>query len=335
MPAFSSLIKQTERMPTHLLFLPPQLPATRDWAARLATEFPQLDVVVAETDDEALAAIGQADAAVGTLTPALLARASAVRWLHSPLAAPPAGYFFPALIEHPVVVTNVRGIFNDHIGAHILSFVLAFARALHNYIPQQQRREWKQLPRYEGTVYLPEATALIVGVGGIGAEAARLLSAFGVRVIGTDALRTTLPDGMTEIHTPDRLDELLPQADFVIATVPHTPATEGLFNRARFQKMKRGAFFINIGRGMTTRLDDLVDALNAGEVGGAGLDVFEQEPLPPTHPLWNMPGVLITPHVALWGPYYNERRYEVLRGNCRKFLAGEALDNRMDKLNGF
>jgi phosphoglycerate dehydrogenase-like enzyme len=136
---------------------------------------------------------------------------------------------------------------------------------------------------------------------------------------------------MAELHPAQALDGLLPRADFVIVTVPHTPETEGLFDRARLQRMKRGAFFINIGRGMTTRLDDLLAALQAGEVGGAGLDVFEQEPLPAGHPLWTQPGVFITPHVAMWGPYYNERRYEILRDNCERFLAGQALVNRVDK----
>lgn len=318
-----------------LLMLPPHIPATRDWTARLAAEFPQLDVVLAESEGDALAAITDADAAVGTPTTALLQAAPRLRWLHSPLAAPPAGYFSPELVAHPATVTNVRGIFNDHISAHIMSFVLAFSRALHRFIPQQQRSQWLQPPRYEGVVYLPEATALIVGVGGIGAETARLLSAFGVTVIGTDAMLAAPPPGMSELYPPEMLDELLPRADFVIVTVPHTPQTEGLFDRARFQRMKRGAFFINIGRGMTTRLDDLVAALEAGEVGGAGLDVFETEPLPETHALWTMPGVFITPHVAMWGPYYNERRFEILRDNCARFLAGQDLRNVVDKTRWF
>src|SRR5207247_1713939 len=118
-------------------------------------------------------------------------------------------------------------------------------------------------------LHRPEATALVVGVGGIGAEAARLAAAFGLHVIGVDARRREAPPGVAELHDPDALDSLLPRADFVILTVPHTPATEGFMNRARFQRMKRAAFFINIGRGMTTRLDDLVAALRAGESGGA------------------------------------------------------------------
>ena len=106
-------------------------------------------------------------------------------------------------------------------------------------------------------------------------------------------------------------------------------------DRARFRRMKRSAFFINIGRGMTTRLDDLVAALRAGEIAGAGLDVFEQEPLPAGHPLWTMPGVLITPHTAGFGPFLDERRFEILLENCRRFVAGQSLRNLVDKSTWF
>src|SRR2546427_11527938 len=116
-----------------------------------------------------------------------------------------------------------------------------------------------------------------------------------MRLIGVDERGRDAPPGVAEFHRGDELDALLPVADFVILTVPHTPETEGFMNRARFQRMKKGAFFINIGRGRTTRLDDLVAALKAGEIAGAALDVFEQEPLPAEHPLWTLPGVLITP----------------------------------------
>ena len=214
--------------------------------------------------------------------------------------------------------------------------MLAFARGLHVFIPQQLRREWKKSPLEAGdVVHLPEATALIVGLGGIGAEAARLLAAFGVTVLATDARRTAAPDGVTELHPPEALDALLPRADFVILTVPHTPATEGFFNRALFQRMKRTAFFINIGRGMTTKLDDLVAALQAGEIGGAALDVYEQEPLPAEHPLWTMPNVLLTPHMAGHGPYLDDRRFEIIADNCRAFAAGSPLRNPVDKASWF
>ncbi|MBV8493504.1 MAG: D-2-hydroxyacid dehydrogenase [Alphaproteobacteria bacterium] len=322
-------------MPVTLLMMPPQNDRTREWGDRLGAAHPDLEVIVPETMEGAEQAIATADAAFGTIPPALLARAQKLRWLQAPQAAPPAGYYYRELIEHPVVVTNFREIYNDHIGAHVMAFVLAFARGLHVYLPQQQRREWKKLPPDTGVVHLPEATALVVGVGGIGSEVARLAGAFGMRVIGVDERRTSPPAGVAELHRADALDRLLPQADFVILTVPHTPETEGFMDRARFQRMKRSAFFINIGRGMTTRLDDLVAALKAGEIAGAGLDVFEQEPLPAEHPLWTTPGVLITPHTAGYGPYLEDRRYEVFSDNCRRFFAGQELRNIVDKSRWF
>jgi phosphoglycerate dehydrogenase-like enzyme len=323
-------------MPIPFLMLPPQSEKTRDWAKQVAEAFPELEVIVPETREGAEQAIALAEGAYGTIPAAMLPRANHLRWLQAPQAAPPAGYYYPELIAHPVQITNFREIYNDHIAAHIMSFVLAFARGLHIYLPQQLRREWRPAPREDDTVvHLPEATALIVGVGGIGAEAARLAAGFGIKVIGLDERRTDTPEGVAELHRAAALDTLLPQADFVILTVPHTPETEGFFNRARFQRMKKSAFFINIGRGMTTRLDDLVAALEAGEIAGAGLDVYEIEPLPADHKLWTMPGVLLTPHTAGHGPYLDERRFEVLSDNCRRFAAGQELRNVVDKARWF
>ena len=322
-------------MPFTFLMLPPQTPLTREWGKRLSTILPDASVVVAEDLADAATVIDRAEAAYGVLPAELLGRARKLRWLQSPQAAPPAGYYYPELIAHPVVVTNMREIYNDHIGAHIMAFVLAFARGFHFYIPQQMRREWTKPAEDEGVIHLPAATALIVGLGGIGMEAARLAAAFGMTVIATDARRTQPTEGVAELHPANALDALLPRADFVILTVPHTPATEGFMDRKRFQRMKPTAFFINIGRGMTTRLDDLVAALAAGEVGGAGLDVFEQEPLPHDHPLWGMPNVLITPHMAGYGPHLNERRFQIILDNCRAFAAGTALRNVVDKASWF
>jgi phosphoglycerate dehydrogenase-like enzyme len=322
-------------MTFRLVMLPPQTDITRGWAARLAAEVPEAEIAVVEAPEEAPAAIAAADGAFGTVSPELLGHARRLRWLQAPQAAPPAGYYHPDLIAHPVAVTNFRDIFNDHIGAHIMAFVYAFARGFHVYIPQQLRREWAKPPEDHGVVHLPESTALIVGLGGIGSEAARLAAAAGMTVLATDARRGDRPAGVAELHAPEALDALLPRADFVIVTVPHTPATEGMFDRARFRRMRPGAFFINIGRGMTTRLDDLVAALRAGELAGAGLDVFETEPLPAGHALWTMPGVLITPHMAGYGPHLNERRYAILRDNLRAMLAGTALRNVVDKAAWF
>jgi phosphoglycerate dehydrogenase-like enzyme len=311
-----------------MVFLPPQRDETRAWARSVADNVPGVEVVVAETPEEAAREMVNADAAFGTLPRDMLERAQRLRWLQAPAAAPPAGYYYPELARHPVQVTNFRGIFNEHIAAHIMA-------GLHVYIPQQVRHEWKPAPLDEGMVYLPESTALIVGVGGIGGETARLCAAFGMRVIGVDARRAEQPQGVAEMHPPEGLDELLPRADFVILTVPHTPETEGLMGAERFGRMKPTAFFINIGRGMTTRLDDLVAALEAGQIAGAALDVFEQEPLPADHPLWSAPNVLLTPHVAGYGPYLDDRRRDIVVDNARRLVAGEPLRNVVDKEHWF
>ena len=318
-----------------LVMMPPQTDVRRAWAARVAQDEVGVRVLQPETMDEAIRAIADADAAFGAIPPEALAAARKLRWLQAPQIAPPAGFYYPALIDHPVVATNFREIFNDHIGAHIMAFVLAFARGFHYYLPQQMRAEYKPRPLDTGVVHLPESTALILGVGGIGSEAARLCHAFGMHVIGVDGWRTELAEGLAELHPPEALDGLLPRADFVIMTIPHTPATEGLIDRARLQRMKRSAFLINIGRGMTVRLDDVAAALHAGEIAGAGLDVFEIEPLPEDHALWMAPNVMITPHTAGFGPYLDDRRLDILLDNCRRFANGEPLRNVVDKATWF
>src|SRR5215472_10051220 len=228
----------SESMASTLVMLPPQTPTTRQWASRLRAAATGLSIEIPEGLEEAARIIGQAEAAFGTIPGALLRQATRLRWLQAPQAAPPAGYYYAELIAHPVAVTNFREIYNDHIGAHIMAFVLAFARGLHRYFPQQQKGEWRPAPLDTGVVHLPEATTLIVGVGGIGAEAARLAAAFGMRVIGVDARRREAPPGVAEMHGADALDALLGRVDFVILTVPHTPATVGFMDRARFRRMK-------------------------------------------------------------------------------------------------
>ncbi len=317
------------------VFLPPVKDAPRQWAERLARDVPDADVVVAETREDALREIGDAGGVFGTLDPELLGKAQHLKWLQAPAIAPPAGFYFKDLVEHPSVATNFREIFNDHIAAHIMAYVLAFARGLQYYLRRQLQKQYRPEPLDTGVIHLPETTALIVGVGGIGSEAAKHCAHFGMRVLGIDARREDTPEGVAELHRPDALDRLLPQADFVILTIPHTPQTEGLFNRDRFALMKRTAFFINIGRGKTTRLHDLDAALRSGRIAGAGLDVYEEEPLPADHPLWDAPNTILTPHSAGFGPYLDERRYQIVVDNARRFASGQPLRNVVDKANWF
>ena len=226
------------------------------WPDLLRQEIPDIDVQVCPTVGEAMEVIGDADAAFGDIRPELLERAHNLKWIACPQAGPRAGYYHDSLIDSDVVVTNTREIYNDHISAHIMSLLLAFARGLQVYIPQQVAGVWRQ--GYP-TIYLPEATAVIVGVGGIGGETARLCSEFGMTVLAVDPRLPEPTQGVAELHRPDALLEVLPRADFVILTVPETPETQGMFRAEQFRAMKNSAFFINIGRGATVILDDLVD----------------------------------------------------------------------------
>jgi phosphoglycerate dehydrogenase-like enzyme len=303
---------------------------TEAWAEVVARAAPGLQVQVAPDRAAALRMLPEADAAFGTLDAELLARAPKLAWLQAPQAAPPAGYFFPELVAHPVQVTNFRGIYNDHVAIHAVAMLLALARGLPTYIRQQSRGEWIRHLADEDVLHLPESTVLVVGVGGIGAEIARMVRALGATVIGVDPRRTEPMEGVA-ICAPAELDRLLSRADAVIVTLPHTPESEGLFDERRLALMRPGGLLVNIGRGATVRLAALTQALKQGRLGGAALDVFEQEPLPPDHPLWREPRALLTPHVAVVGPYILERRLGVLCDNAQRFETGLPLRNVVDK----
>jgi len=314
-----------------LVMLPPLADHAADWAQRVETELALYTVVLAADEETARREIVDADCAFGWVPPDLLPLAQKLRWLQSPQAAPPAGFYYPELIEHPVTVCNPRGVYNDHIGQHILMYMLALGRGLPYYLDAQRDARWDQNARKSEYIDLIDATALIVGVGGIGDETARLCNAFGMTVIGTDT-RWEYNTPNIERHTPDELDDLLPHADFVIVTVPHTPDTEGMWHTERFARMKPSAYFINIGRGATTKLDDLVVALESGTIAGCALDVFEQEPLPSAHKLWTMSNVILTPHIAVHEAVnIPERWFQLFLENARRFAAGDPLKNVVDK----
>jgi phosphoglycerate dehydrogenase-like enzyme len=328
----------------------PALDAPR--SARVRQSVPEWTIVEARDEAEAAAAIVDADCFFGKITPPLLAAARRLRWIQSPTASL-EHYVFDDLVRRPCVLTNMRGIFSDVIADHVLGYVLCFARNLHVYLRQQQQGLWKPVggepdagqnfvtgpgvvsEADRSHVHLADCTLGVVGVGGIGAETGRRAAAFGMRVIGVDPLRRDRPDGMAELWPMSRLDELLATSDFVVVAAPHTPETAQLFRRPLFQKMKPTAYFINIGRGAIVNLADLTAALEAKEIAGAALDVFEQEPLPPDYPLWRMPNVILTPHIAACSPRIAERHLQVLLDNLKRFDRGDPLANVVDKAKWF
>ena len=322
-------------------------PVEPERLSRLTEAARPMAVVNARDEAEARAAIGDADAFFGKLTPALLRAARRLRWVQAPTASL-EHFVFPELVDHPAVLTNMRGLYSDVIADHVLGYVLCFARNFHHYIRNQLAARWEpvggEAARSTFTagpgvtsamdrahLHLADATLGVVGLGQIGSEIARRGLAFGMRVLAVDAGRPPAPAGVAAVWGPERLDDLCGQSDFVVIAAPHTPETVKLFRRERLRQMKPTAYLINIGRGAIVDLADLTAALRAGELAGAGLDVFETEPLPPDHPLWTMPNVIITPHVAGASPRIAERHLGVLLDNVRRFVRNEPLLNVADK----
>lgn len=331
------------------LLISPAIDADRCRLVREAA--PGLHVVNAAGPDDALREIAAADGFFGKLTPELLARAARLQWVQAPTASL-EHYLFPELIEHPCVLTNMRGLFSDVIADHVLGFVLCFARNLHVYLRRQPSGRWEPVggeetrqtfatgPGYVSDIdrshrHLADDTLGVVGVGSIGAEVCRRAAAFGMRVLGVDPLVRAVPGVLPDVWSVERLDDLLAESDYVVIAAPHTPQTEKLFRREQFATMKRSAYLINVGRGVIVDLADLTAALDAGEIAGAALDVCEVEPLPPAHPLWQRENVIVTPHVAAASPRIAERHLATLLENVRRFAAGEPLMNVVDKRRWF
>jgi len=327
------------------LVLYPAVEAER--LAKIAAAAGAMAVVNATSESEAEREIVDADALFGKLTPAMLAAATRLRWVQTATASL-EHYIFPQLVEHPCVLCNMRGLYSDIIADQVLGYVVCFARNLHRYMRQQTQRRWAPIGGESARtnflsgpgmtsdldrahLFLPDQTMGIVGLGAIGLEIARRANAFGMRVVAVDARLTDAPPEVSRLDSPERLPELLVESDFVVIAAPHTPETEKLFNRALIALMKRSAYLINIGRGAIVDLNDLTAALTANEIAGAALDVFEIEPLPEDHPLWDMENVIITPHIAGCAPPVAGRHLEVLLDNIGRFVRNEPLRNVVDK----
>lgn len=311
---------------------------------------PDLTVINAPSETEAVAAMADADAFFGKITAPMLAAAKQLKWVQAATASL-EHYVFPALVAHPCQLTNMRGLFSDAIADHVFGLMICFARNFPQYFRNQQAGKWEPVGGEGDRVSfaagpgvvnaidrahrsLSDMTLGIVGLGAIGKEVARRAKVFGMHVLAIDPVVTKAPD-VAGVWKPGRLPVILAVSDFLVIAAPHTPETEKMFRREQLQLMKPTAYLINVGRGAIVGLADLTAALEAGEIAGAGLDVFETEPLPADHPLWKMPNVIITPHVAGYSPRIAERHLGVLLENLKRFRHFEKLQNVVDKTKWF
>ncbi|GIX07746.1 MAG: 3-phosphoglycerate dehydrogenase [Candidatus Poribacteria bacterium] len=253
----------------------------------------------------------------------ILERATRLRWVHMRSAGVDR-YMPRALAERGITLTKGSGAYDIPIAEHVLAMMFAFARGLHRFIRNQIAGVWDRSYR---PVQLAGKTLGVYGMGSIGTELARKAHGLGMRVYGIAYHPRPAPGFVEALWTPDRLDDLLEVSDFFAVCVPLTEATRGMFGRREFQRMKRTAYFFNIGRGATVRQDELIEALQAGEIAGAGLDVTDPEPLPPDSPLWKMENVILTPHISGSSDQTEQRADAIVLENIRRFAHDEPLLN--------
>lgn len=233
---------------------------------------------------------------------------------------------YVGMLPEGVLFTSSSGSNSRSVAEHMLTGLLAVCRRLPTYLDSQRAHVWKD----EGPMKtILGATVLVVGAGHVGTDFAKLCRALGARTVGLKRMVTGPVEGFDQVRPMSELDTLLPQADVVALALPHTPGTVGLINAQRIARMKDDAVLLNAGRGSAIDQKALVEAMTAGKLWGAALDVTEPEPLPPDSPLWDVPRLLLTPHVAggMRLEITRRRCVEMAQENLRRYLAGEKLEN--------
>jgi phosphoglycerate dehydrogenase-like enzyme len=257
-------------------------------------------------------------------------RASDLRWIQS-ASAGVDGLLFPGLVEGDVVLTNAGGVFDDAIAEFVVGVFALFAKDLAGILDRQRRREWL----HRETERLAGRTALVVGVGPIGRAVARSCGALGMRVQGVGRTARPGDEAFESIHGLDELADALTRADFVVNALPATAETRHAFGEDAFAAMNAWARFVNVGRGSTVDEAALVRALADGRIAGAALDVFEEEPLRSSSPLWSMPNVVVSPHMSGDFAGWRETVVELFVENLERYLTGRPLHGVVDKRRGY
>ncbi|QCJ45733.1 D-2-hydroxyacid dehydrogenase [Haloprofundus sp. MHR1] len=289
--------------------------------AALADALSDLDVPVEQVEDGTEFGSGDAVVAFGPGTGFLDAD-----WVHC-IRAGYDEFDVPAYEEAGVALTNSTGIHGTTIGETVAGMMLSFARGLYVYRDAQNEREWTRLP-YERPFTVDGERICVVGLGTLGRGIVERANGLGMDVVGVRRSGDPV-DGVETVYTPDRLHEAIADARFVAVATPLTEETEGLVDAAEFEAMREDAYLVNVARGPVVDEDALVAALREGEIAGAGLDVFAEEPLPEDSPLWEFEQVVLTPHVGAMTRDYHRDIAGLLRENVERVRDGEEMVNRV------
>jgi len=298
--------------------------------AEIQAAAPEKQVLLTEDRAEINAAASEIEIASGWVPREFIKQFVNLRWLQQWGAGADWLIDHPDLAQLDYILTNTSGLHAVPISEHILALMLAIARGLVGAVKAQEQRNW--LRRESNELFeLAGKTMLLVGVGAIGERTAVIAKAMGMRVLGVRRNSNIQSQAVDLMVGPSQLMDVLPQADFVVLTIPLTPETRGMFGEAQFRAMKPSAYILNIGRGKTIQESVLVQALQDSWIAGAALDVFETEPLPSESPLWGMDNVIVTSHYSGQTPHYAERGLTIFLENLRRYRAGESLMNVVDK----
>lgn len=305
-------------------------------ADELVSGNPGLKLVYYSGSSDALAKVADAEAYIGTPDEALMKAGTKLKWVHIFSAGIDKQRELPGFADGRVTVTSLKIQQGPEIADHAFALLLGLTRNMAAYHHAQEEGEWTKgskdgLPLLE----LRGKTMLIIGYGGIGTQVGERARAFGMHVHAIDEKDIPLTVTVDRFGKPDELDEMLPLADVIVSCVPHTPASENMLGEAQFSKMRKGAYFINVSRGKVANNDALVKSLQSGHLGAAGLDVMDPEPLPKDSPLWKMPNVIITPHVAGVSDARSGRSSELILDNLARFAKGLPLKNQVDPVKGY
>ena len=310
--------------------------ADREFVAELRNSFPSVNFCQAPTKADQVREIPDAEVLFGAITPAVFEAAGKLRWCHF------VGAGFdklvrgnPAFVASDVVLTNAPGTHAMAMADHVMGMILMFAHRLVDMLDDQRAHRW-DVDKYRVQITELEGTTMgLLAVGSIGRAVAVRAQAFGIRVYGVDLKPMKPPEGVTEVWTLEGLERLLRISDWLVVTAPLTDGTEGLLNRERIGQLKQGSHLIVISRGGIVDETAVVEGLRSGSIAGAGFDAVETEPLPDDSPLWDMPNVLISPHVSGDSPQTWERRYRIFKDNLARYLKGDPLLHICDKRAGF
>lgn len=309
------------------------MPVNDNHKKMLSEAAPEAEIIYMDAASADKATVESADVIVGNVSPALISGSTNLKLMQLNSAGTD-GYTTPGVLPEQAVLTNATGAYGLAISEHMIGMLLCLMKKLDLYHDNMKAGEWKDhgpVPSIYGS------KTLVVGLGDIGTEFAVRMNAMGSKVSGIKRNKSAKPDYIDEMYSMDHFHEALAKADIVATCLPGTAETYKLFDKQAFASMKKGAYFINVGRGNAVDTDALLEALNSGHLGGAGIDVTDPEPLPQEHPLWNAKNILITPHVS--GGYHLEETHNRIVGiaarNIIHLINNEPFENIVDMQTGY